>query len=491
MTTDKIEEILQGTYLEQNEPDPDRTEESIDINGVNDYIFMNNAYYGSGGFKDGNYLVPHQREMYYPKRKQLSFYKNYVKSIINSVVDPIFIDLLTRYITNKNEERVELTEFDVFLNDSDNSGEHLQSVIKDALLKCALHSISFVAVDNFSEEQQPATAQEAIDYRILPYTIIYCITSVKDYGIDDFGNLENITFDTGRKIQITKSVKGKDETKEYNILIYYDSNVTIEFYIDDEKTKVMLKEAYHGLGIMPVVIFQSVKRKKKRNIFTDPQFYQLARINHAIYNVDSEVRELQRAQGFSILYVQTDDPSGAFTVGPNNVIYVPMEATIPPGFASPDSQIAQNLASHAEALREDLYRIAEKNGVTGVQKAMSGIAKDWDFRAEEKTLRTYSRIAMEAEIKVVSLFLLYLGKEEYGYFVEYPKDFAPGNIDGEIDTADRLLTIGYPPKATALIKKKALRAYAADQNRVEVEEAEAEINKQTLNEFLTNSTEDE
>ena len=61
-----------------------------------------------------------------------------------------------------------------------------------------------------------------------------------------------------------------------------------------------------------------------------------------VFNKDSEIRELERAQGFSFLYAQGIEP-GDLTIGANNYLNVPEGSTIPPGYCSPDPGIQKTL----------------------------------------------------------------------------------------------------------------------------------------------------
>ncbi|WP_373665379.1 hypothetical protein SPSIL_057440 [Sporomusa silvacetica DSM 10669] len=64
----------------------------VDIIANPDYRFLEDFYYATGGFKHGDYIVKRPRETLenYEVRKQLSYYLNYVKPVVDSHVNPIF-----------------------------------------------------------------------------------------------------------------------------------------------------------------------------------------------------------------------------------------------------------------------------------------------------------------------------------------------------------------------------------------------------------------
>ena len=61
-----------------------------DINSVDPLKLCADAYSGMGGFKDGSYLVRHTREANFKQRQGYSYYINFFRPIVHSLVDPIF-----------------------------------------------------------------------------------------------------------------------------------------------------------------------------------------------------------------------------------------------------------------------------------------------------------------------------------------------------------------------------------------------------------------
>jgi hypothetical protein len=206
-------------------------------------------------------------------------------------------------------------------------------------------------------------------------------------------------------------------------------------------------------------------------------------MNHAIYNKSSEMRDIERAQEFAVFYVQGVD-AGNITLGTHNFLSLPTDSTIPPGFASPDAATMSELRENEKALREDLFRIAEQQGVTGITD-QSGVSKQWDFVAQENVLKTTSYIAIAFENWLADTFKKWT-EERFFYVAEYPEDFSPADKSGEVETLDDLLQMEFPPKASALIREKAFRAQMADQDQKAVDAAIQEIQEEGENASHTN-----
>jgi hypothetical protein len=347
------------------------TKKYISVNNVNVYEFMDHAYHGTGGFRDGTFLVPHSREMFYDSRRDLAFYKNFVKPIIRAMIEPVFSKEAARTVEPTNNK------FQEFIADCDNAGTSLQSFMEDALITARLHGVVFIVVENFPMEEQPETEEAVVEARLFPYIYQRTARQVEKYQLDKFGGLLSITF---READVIV-VKNGAEVVESRYL-KWTSTYSEEYTLNEKNEITVITKNEHNLGVLPVIPIFTMRRKDKNSLLIDPPLYDLAKLNLTIFNKDSEIREIERSQGFSLLYVQSDT-QGNLTIGSNNVLFVPMAATIPPGFASPNPAIQTNLMLNATSVREDLFRLAEQNGVIGVQQAKSGLALSWEFFAHE------------------------------------------------------------------------------------------------------------
>ena len=323
------------------------------------------------------------------------------------------------------------------------------------------------------KEEQPATDREAIANRAFPYVYIKKAWDVLDdknvTKLDKSGNLISICF-------VDDAVKDKNGktherwrlwTRSYSVMV---KRGRFGKYEEIPETKIE-----HNLGVVPVVMVFSEEQANRDTVLTDPPLYDLAKTNYTIFNKDSEIREVERAQGFSFFYAQGIEGESLET-GVNNYLPVPFQATITPGFASPDAAIPKELRESGEQIRMSLFQIAEQSGVTGVQNQQSGIAKEWDFFAHESVLQRTAAMAKKFQNDVFNLFNKYLtGDDNYLYVVEYKESYSPLNELVELEKIEKYLDLSPAAKGASMAKFKAFQLLfpnATDEEIGEVQAAE-------------------
>lgn len=431
---------------------------------LNIYKFMNDAYFGTGGFRDGTYLTPHNREMFYTSRRQTSVYKNYVRPILDAMVNPIFADIIPRNVDSNSL-------FSSFIEDVDNNGTSLDNAVNEAMKICIRHGQVFIVMDNFVASDQKETILDARAHRVFPYIMIKTAVDVKDFVLDKWGNIQSIIF-YDRKIK-------DNNNNDLQLYRKWDNNISQLMIEKNSKLIPYAEEVIHGLNAIPVISMYSAPRRDRSKLLIDPPLYDIARIALVIYNKDSEARDLERSQSFSVLCIQSDR-AGNLSLGAHNVIFVPPETQFMPSFISPNPSILVGLMVNSEKLREDLYKLAEQNGVQAIKSEASGVSEAFRFFGHETVLQRVSGMASTLDNAIFDLFCMYTG-EQPEYNIDYPRDFAPGNISVEVDSLQKYLQQDPPQKAKSLALKKWTRLILSDQDPEELQEALNEIDQETIN----------
>lgn len=456
-----------------SDPRVEDTEQYTPLLSVNKYRFMDDSFYGTGGFRDGSYLIPHTREMFYKTRKELTGYRNFMSPIVRALVEPVFTDAVPRVITDMNDN--ELGDdanhpFRTFIEDADSDGTSLHEFVEQATLDTRLHGVSFVVMDNYGADMQPATMQEAIDDRIMPYVYLKSAEEVVDWTNDTYGCLTTITF-AEQPIKVTHQNGTVECQPRFRLWTEMYSQVLTKNKDGDFEN--VGPAVYHNLGQLPVIVTYVRKPRYRNEILVDPPMFDLARMCLVIYNKDSEIRDQERAQAFSCLYVQ-GEPNGNLTIGPHNVIFLPPDASIAPGFASPDSSILAGLVANNEELRKSLFQMAEQSGVVGTQIAESGVAARWHFWAVESQLKKTASIAQSIEYRIKDLYEAYMATE-FGYTVTYPDDFQPGDVTAVINNYKTILDLRPPVVLAEEIWCKIGRIVMEDDDPDDIKEVIEEI----------------
>jgi hypothetical protein len=441
------------------------------VSARNVYEFMTDTFLGGGGYRDGSYLIPHGREveMFYTMRRDAAFLRNFFAPIIKAMVDPITNTGINREI-KINDTPTDILLANVFVDDVDYRCHDIQSFIHDALIYSMIHGVTFVVVDNDLDINTKMTVADAIKTRSMPYVYIKTANTVKAHKLDKYGALEEITFYDGEG----KSVNGTGIVKHYT---RWTREIAQKIELSGTK-KIIVKTTEHGLGVVPVIPVVTGVLTNPESLLVEPPHYDIAKINHAVFNKDSEIRDQERAQAFSIFYMQSDGAPVA--IGLHSVLSLPLTTSIAPNYASPDPNILSGLVSNCEKLIESLFTIASQRGVIGVKAVRSGVALEWEFTAQDAILKKTAQLAEWLEYEIIRMFQLYTG-ESFDYHVKYPDSFKPQSKAEDIGTNDSVLQMGMPPIAELLLKRAAFIAASKGQNEDMVKKALDEFDFQINN----------
>lgn len=403
-----------------------------------DYKFLSDAYYGTGGFKDGSYIVSHPRET--PEkvqaRKKLAYYLNYVAPVVNSHVDPIFrVEPSREWNTNEL--------FSKFVLDVDTVSTNFNRFMKRAGLVAKLNAVAFIVVDNVKD--QPSTMAEVLRQRALPYAYVVKPQQVTDYSTNSAGRLTSITY-----------------------TIASENNTTVTWRWTETTWKMSGKETAEGvnpLGRLPVVPLFG-KPMEIGIIKPQSEFYNIAKTNKRLYNLCSEIDELIRNQAFNVLtYPASEGQSQTeikeITVGTENVMSYDGQLSNKPEFIAPSADPLQQLRDERADLIQEIYRMAELSHVTGVQEQKSGVAKAWDFGRTNQTLVDFALNCQGAEMAIASIFEGWTNST-LNYTVKYGDDFGIADISAELDNVSKALDANISSKFNTEVKKKAVSIYLND-----------------------------
>jgi hypothetical protein len=455
--------------------------ESItNIELVNHYRLVYDAFTGSGGVRSGAYLVKHARESDFTDRVGYSFYLNFFKPIVEALVLPCF---------QKPPERINISktkEYDVFEQNCDGKGNSLNIFMRNTALVAKRDGVVFVVMDNFSTV--PSNQGEALANRILPYVYIKKASDCVYYKSDKFGNLLEIAF------LEPAGEKTKNGEEKFNIRLWTNESWTLYsgFNAQKEEFEGLIETDTIKTGKMPIVPIYTTDADSSE-VLPVPPLYDIARINIAIYNIWSEAREIMRKITFPILALPSKGALAGTDIelGAGNILGFPWDSPREPKFLQPETAIIQIYIDTANNLREEAYRQAKINGVTGVLES-SGKAKEWDFQATKTELSNLSNTLQDAELKLVDIFAKWIQKQ-VNVSISYALDFGVSDLKGDIDRAEVLLGLGLPVEVSKEIKKDLISGLFNRKTPEERAEMLDYIEKQTETEIRSkdNNTDNE
>jgi hypothetical protein len=428
------------------------------------YNFMLNAYYGTGGFYDGTSIVKStiEKDDQYLERRSTAYYRNFVRPIIDAMYTPVFSIEAAREVKvndtiDKDGKLVPV--FTAFMKNVDAKGNCLQLFSEKIIRYSRILGISFIVMDNHPAEAIPVKTEEQINARKFPYVYMRLPQQVEPelLQLDEFGNIMQIGFREKPEVTINPITKQRTEDPRWKV---WTSMFSVLYKMNDKKELEMIPgtEVFHNLNRVPVQPICS-SEVEDDNFLPHPSYYDIAKCNWALYNFDSARTRLTRSQMFAMLCMPKTEGSVAAT--PLSGIELP---TNTPEFSYPlPFYLAPPVGPYAEVgnmerdLKEDLYRLADQHGVSGVQgvnKAASGVSKSYDFQANNWVLKKSAQMAQLCEGKIAELFQLYVPSEKFEFKAQYEDNYNPGSTPDELDGAANYLNL---PGLGKVAKKEALK----------------------------------
>jgi len=416
------------------------SEETIMNERTNQYKLCIDTFTGVGGYWDGSYLQKFAREEDFEGRKANSFYKNNVVGMVASATAPVFGDKV---------QRKDMSDmYAAFAENVDMRGTTLTNWLQTVAEYHTLLSNVFIVMDNVQEPDE--NVQVAIANRSFPFLTYKTPDLVEDVKIDNTGKITSITFYLDKK-----TVKKEDGSNGANTNVYrtIEDGVIRDFYKDKENKK------YIGDPITATGTKVIMTGSEPLPI---PRFLSLSEIARAIYNMDSEQRDLERAQAFNILQVPGKPVETSVEVGPRNVLYVDPDSGRDAKYISPDANVLQVLGLSSDRINTDMKDQARNLGIRVIEKHYkSGDALELDYAPSYSILSNLSMLFEDLEYKIRDMFVSATGVPDKTV-VTYNRDYSPSpdKIEQDYNTLVEAQKTKYGDERDAQIKDAAYKKLA-------------------------------
>ena len=431
------------------------------------YSLLDDAYRGSGGFETGNYLIPHTAESAekYARRKQMSYYINFIKPIIDSHVNPIF----------KSEPvRDGMSEiFELFTKNVDGNNTTLTRFMKKAAIRAKLHGVEFIVIDSPKiNDDTVLTKKRVMEDRIYPYLYLVSPSQVTDWSTDKFGRLISISYSIDNK-----TVDEEGKVKTVSETWTWTDSICKKSIGDDEEIFP------NPIGKIPVVPLYGVINATD-DLIPQSDLYGVARSSLALYNCLSELRCKNNAQAFSVLIYPIGDEDD-YDNPEQDPIKIGVSDTLlyrngqqAPKFISPSSDPNDMLMQEANLIIKEIFRQANLSFMNQQNISnVSGIAKKWDNLQLFRTILELAENLQTVEDKLAILFGLYVNEDLSSYTVTYNKEY--GVVDVTETLANSLTAFGMniSEGLNYETKKKVIRAMTDDSDTSVTDRLLAELDK--------------
>ena len=422
-------------------------------NLVNKYELLDNAYRASGGFENGSYLIPHpsEKDTKYTRRKNMAYFINYVKPVVDALVNPIFkTDPVRSGMSNIYEN---------FVKDVDGNGTTLTRFMKKAAIRAKLHGVEFIVVDM---EQLPEnvtiTEKDILDNRIYPYLYLVSPSQITNWATNKFGKLVSITY----------TVTNVEVDSEGN------NNSIVETWT---WTETKCKKSVGGndvvfnnpVGIIPIIPLYGAINDSD-DLIPQSDVFAIAKTNFALYNACSELRERNRAQAFSLLTYPIADDDDYSTVdeplklGTADLLMYRASTGNRPEFITPPPDSSEILLNEINFMVKEIYRMASLRMNTDVNTYnVSAVARKIENQQYYQSIAELAQGLQEAEKLIYKVFNIYLGNRDVeGFSVAYTREYAVLDVTEVLNSATNSLSLGMTKEYNKEMRKQVARATLAD-----------------------------
>lgn len=405
------------------------------MNYISDYRltdrFLLDSYSGKGGYLTGLYLVRHLRETddKFARRLQAAVYPNFTRKIVD-----VFLGYLWRQAPNRQVDDL----YARFAGNADGAGAKLDSLLASYQRLAMILGTVYIIVDK--PQTQGATRAD----QALPYLALRFKTQLANETKDSQGRWLSITF---------------AETDDAGQPQYRRFTRTGWMVSKDADGAEVISQGDYTLGRVPVVPLHIAKPLNPYDGCADTWVYDLAILNWELYNLRSELRDLERSQTFAILALPVATPEERerlkdLTISTENGLTYDPTGGGQPAFIAPPSEPTAHYMARIEAIIQDIYRVANLEFVGGVQQ--SGVALSFHFQEANSSLRTMAEQCEICEQAIAELVSLWMGQTFSGS-IAYANDFNLTDLAQAIAQAMDSITLGMGAAFDQAVKKRLAR----------------------------------
>lgn len=421
------------------------------------------------------YLSRRQKEPadVYQERLSHVFYENYIGSIVDWYAATLFRrePLLTLEGNNERGRRF----FAEFAEDCDMRGTGLTDLFRRRLIEALVLGRSYVLVD-FPRTAGRASnrAEEEALGASRAYLVEYGADDLINWSTDERGNYDWIVLRTrlDRKEQLAQ----RDRVRETRWL-YFDRE-TYRIYRRVEGAGQtgeveLAAEGRHALAKQSTVPLFELKVSEGLWLLNKAGLVQLEHFNKS--------NALAWALTMSLFAtpVVYSDRTWNQIVGESYYIQLGPEDKF--GWTEPEGKVYQIAADNLNRLKEEIYRVCylmtQAGGALASPASQSGLSKQRDFAITQEVLRAYGDAVKDTMKRVLRAIE---AAREDGLTIDVTglDEFDIGDFSGELDDADRLLSLGVQSKTLRkeIFKKLAFK-YLCDMRQGVKDQISREIDQ--------------
>lgn len=304
-------------------------------------------------------------------------------------------------------------------------------------------------------EQVIKTRAQARQAGIQPYPVPLFPANLLDYDTDDAGQFAFVKICT-RSMRRESWQDASEPVTHYTI---WTPETWQKYEVTESegtKSAQLVDEGKNTFGSVPIVLYKH-KPAPDDPVRAMAMHGAVAQLSRAHMNRMSEFNEHLRGQVFALLVYVTKDDTEDLTVGTDNAISLPHDATQTHSYIAPPASVAETYEKRIEAIVREIYRIARVEFTRPTGSATSGLARAYEFAATNRALSDFAGELARAEMHLdwlIGRFYDVPEEELQASTVVAPESFDIEDLQADIKSTFDLIAGGIGPTATRLLKLK-------------------------------------
>jgi hypothetical protein len=426
------------------------------------------AYDGTGGFLDGEYLMryPREEESAYIDRQRAARYHNYAATLVDLYARKLFGQTIDRDCRDAGLK--------AWWDDVDGRGLSINTYMRDtAALSLTLGHVGTLVDKTPDEPTGPAVADERGRVVLARY-------------------LPSAMWDWRTKGDELLLVKLEEAVEPSTLIVPEGDDSTLLIWAEDGWARLtldgdVLEQSADGfsLGLVPLVVCRP-QRSHRWPFLGKPIFN--AGILKALFNRASEEDEVLRNQAFSMLTVEVPPEADVATVrtelgsevGTTRALIAHGKAE----YISPDQNVPAAIRDNQTYLVQEIYRMAHMRFARQTLEAESAESIRLQFDELNEALNGIAAECQRVEEDIARLYFRWMtatpeaaeqAYEAAQVSISYPQEFFLGDLEADLTAWAEAVRMGLGKTATAALKKRAVSRVLPDLDPETLDKVQAEI----------------
>lgn len=404
---------------------------------MKDYDFFRRSYEGGSAYREGKYLIKHDREseVNFKRRLDQASYVNFCADVV---------DINTSYLYKEEPTRDFKTEDSIveeFLEDSDLDKRPWHKVMREISKMAAYMGAMGVIVDKPPVPVPTSTLSKKAesDLGIKPYVALYSPMAIWDW---EFGITRGVR-------TLTKLVLKEDTDGGPNqVKVWYPDHWELWEAVSSgtkstQEGSVKYKKVDKGtntLGVIPFALLRNRDSLKRMTGVSD--IADIAGVNRRIYYLDSDALEIIDSAAIPIL--EGTESALDSTAGEQQEVNIGTKSVLtrpdgePEGFRwieAPHTSLAQILKWREQAVADIKYMSKSGQGDPQKQTAESGVALELRFQQLGALLSEKAENAEAFEVRIFELIARWQNLTNFDFEIQYPRKFGIRDLMHDLDVA--------------------------------------------------------